>query len=429
MVLPGLLILHPCLLLLTYTYTRHIDEAINIIMPPAPTTAAATATQTVSDIVSGKLKQRGDSSSPSAPKKYDLRFPHYLGDWLRSIPLVDEGPAQDDFDEPHYKRKRTIIDDHPEIEKLYGYDASTINVAVLATLAQVVLAYIFGRILTDWNFTMVAVAYVCGGSFATLQGVILHEVSHNLAAPTTLINRWVGNVSNIIIIVPIAQSFRRYHLEHHTYQGVEDYDPDLPLKWEIEWVRNNPVFKFFWLFIYGIMYIGRGLAMGKELSRWELYNWAWTAVCDVVLYNIVGTRGMIYMVISVILGFGFHPGAAHFIQEHYTFKDGQETYSYYGTGNKFWLNIGYHNEHHDFVKVPWSKLPEVKRIAPEYYDNLIYHTSWWGVLYAFVSSSLMAPQSRVVRPIDKHRDARKLRIPEKDSELAKTLKAKHNAEN
>ncbi|KAJ2881402.1 sphingolipid delta-4 desaturase, partial [Coemansia asiatica] len=68
--------------------------------------------------------------------------------------------------------------------------------------------------------------------------------------------------------------------------------------------------------------------------------------------------------------------------------------------------------HHDFPLVPWTKLPEIKRIAPEYYDNLAYHTSWFAVLYMFITSSLLAPQSRVVRTLDAHRYARKnLKVP------------------
>ena len=36
---------------------------------------------------------------------------------------------------------------------------------------------------------------------------------------------------------------------------------------------------------------------------------------------------------------------------------GQETNDYYGWLNRIQLNIGYHNEHHDFPSVPWNRLP------------------------------------------------------------------------
>ena len=44
------------------------------------------------------------------------------------------------------------------------------------------------------------------------------------------------------------------------------------------------------------------------------------------------------------------PIAAHFIQEHFTWTDKQETYSYYGPLNFIGLNIGYHNERHDITR-------------------------------------------------------------------------------
>ncbi|KAI9599368.1 fatty acid desaturase-domain-containing protein [Syncephalis fuscata] len=339
---------------------------------------------------------------------FDRRYPLYLGDWERSVPYVDDNFAEDDLDEPHFKRKRQILHDHPELVHLYGYDVSTIYVALFAAFIQTFFAFLFGRVLVDYNVSMLIFSYVIGGTATALYGVILHECTHNLASSSPLMNRFCGLVANIGIPVPIAMSFRRYHLEHHTYQGVFGRDPDLPMDWEVRLIRGNMITKFIWVLIYPVMYVVRGAAQGKALSEWEKYNWAWTICTDSLVVYFCGWRGLLYLFLSLWMGYSLHPGAAHFIQEHYTFNDGQETYSYYGSGNKVLMNIGYHNEHHDFAHIPWSRLPAVRRIAPEYYDTLAYHTSWWMVIWRFIMDPAFGPQSRVGRTEKAHKDARKM---------------------
>ena len=43
-------------------------------------------------------------------------------------------------------------------------------------------------------------------------------------------------------------------------------------------------------------------------------------------------------------------------------------------------------EHHDLMRVPWSRLPQVRRIAPEFYDSLVFHRSWTRLLFKFLSA-------------------------------------------
>lgn len=331
-----------------------------------------------------------------------------LGNWKRSIPYVNKDFARDTRDDPHIKRKLNILKDHPEVQYLEGYDVWSIPITVMAVAVNLLMAYFWGRV---WSFSLVPfllTAYFIGGSMTHIIGVILHEATHNAMHPSPTVNKAMLFFSNLIIPVPVGASFRRYHFEHHTYQGVEGKDPDLPLQWEISLIKGSSWRKLLFLSIYPFMYVIRGAAFGKRISSLELYNIAFTLSTDALMFYFWGYKSLLYLFISLWIGYSFHPTAAHFIQEHYTYHDKQETYSYYGPLNWIFLNIGFHNEHHDFPKIPWSRLPLVKAMAPEFYEPLKCHTSWYRVLFDFVMDPTIGPQSRCVRDHDTYKAARKM---------------------
>ena len=284
--------------------------------------------------------ERVDSFTSPKTSKVDPRDPVYLGEWERSIPYKDEGIANDNWDEPHLKRKHAILKKHPEIEKLFGYSTFTKYYCMILLSIQLTAMYAIKQYDPNY-FVVVVLAYVLGGTVTSIAGLAIHECAHNLAAETGLGNRLVGFLANSVIFFPIAASFKRYHLMHHTFQGVTTKDPDLPLPFEYKLVRGSSFLKFIWMSLYALWYVVRGAAMQKTPTNWELMNWVFCIVNDTILYNAFGYKPMIYMVLSLILGYGCHPGAAHFIQEHFTFDSGQETYSYYGWMNTFWFNVGY----------------------------------------------------------------------------------------
>lgn len=156
----------------------------------------------------------------------------------------------------------------------------------------------------------------------------------------------------------------------------------------------------------------------KPPTRQEFYNLVIQLIFDTIVVYFFGWRVMFYLVVGTLLAMGLHPVAGHFISEHYMFAKGFETYSYYGPLNFITFNVGvsvwhkrqdkshglshinfpqYHNEHHDFPAVPGSRLPEVKRIAAEFYDDMPQHTSWTRVLYDFIMDPAVGPYARIKR--------------------------------
>jgi len=79
-----------------------------------------------------------------------------------------------------------------------------------------------------------------------------------------------------------------------------------------------------------------------------------------------GAKPIGFLFLSSILVISLHPVGGRWIQEHYlTFPGDRETFSYYGPLNPVAFNVGYHNEHHDLMRVPWSRLPALRRMASE----------------------------------------------------------------
>ena len=93
--------------------------------------------------------------------------------------------------------------------------------------------------------------------------------------------------------------------------------------------------------------------------------------------------------------------SGHIVAEQFEFIKGQETYSYYGPLNWITYNVGYHIEHHDFPKIPGWRLPQLRRIAPEFYTTLPSYSSWTRVIYDFIIGENMSLFGRVKREIAK----------------------------
>jgi len=57
------------------------------------------------------------------------------------------------------------------------------------------------------------------------------------------------------------------------------------------------------------------------------------------------------------------------LSEHAGSDDVNPTRSYYGWLNVLLFNTGYHNEHHTFPNVAWTRLPKLRKRAPQVFSS------------------------------------------------------------
>lgn len=158
----------------------------------------------------------------------------------------------------------------------------------------------------------------------------------------------------------------------------------------------------------------------KELCYFAVDSLATTLLHLVVLWG-GGWRGLLYLVLSMGFGNGFlmHPLIGFWLMQHLCqatesntpeapssssvkgrdfsragtsgYISMQPTVSYDGSALWNLLNFNQlsHVEHHDFSRIPWTKAPQLRRTAPEFYgvsgkNGLRSITSVWSLMSHWV---------------------------------------------
>jgi sphingolipid 4-desaturase/C4-monooxygenase len=296
----------------------------------------------------------------------------------------------------HKKRAKLIISEHPEIRTLIGRNPYTIFIAAACVILQTGLAIL----LKDASWLLVFLtAYIIGAFASHVLFIAIHECTHNLLFKNKTLNIWAGIFANLPLVFPSSVSFQRYHLKHHAHMGVSELDADMPFEWEARLINNRWYGKAIWLLFFPVFQLLRPFRLKLDLfDGWTIINWIIQFAFMAAVIYFLGTKATMFLVMSFFFSIGLHPLGARWIQEHYlTHGDEQETKSYYGILNKINLNVGYHNEHHDFPSIPWNNLPRVKNIASRHYDTLGYHTSYTGLLFRFLFDKDLSLYSRTRR--------------------------------
>ncbi len=296
--------------------------------------------------------------------------------------------------DPHKFRRKEILKKYPEIQRLMGYENKTKYVVTILLTMQLFLAFYAQNLSAFWWFVSV---YLLGATIAHSIFTAIHETSHHLAFKSLWANRCFAIFINLPLGVPVAMGFEKYHFSHHRNLGHLQKDPDIPLVSEAKMFYSS-MGKLLWLFIQPLTYVLRPLIKSPEkLTRWEWGNIVLQVLFDAALVNVLGWPCLIFLLLSTFVGMSIHPMATHFIAEHYVVREKQETYSYYGPMNYLTFNFGHHVEHHDFPSIPWTKIARLKKIAPEFYENLYIHKSWVGFMWEFIFSKEINLFSRITR--------------------------------
>ncbi len=298
--------------------------------------------------------------------------------------------------EPHRIRTRQILKEHPEMRKLIGKNPKTVFAIFGIVAFQVVLAWLVSA--QSW-WVIILAAYFLGAFADHALFVMIHECAHGLLFKNRSANRLAGILANLPQLFPSSVSFERYHIKHHSFQGVHELDADLPNRWEARLINNYFIGKVTWLLFYPFFQVFRvsRLKEIKPFDKWIALNLVMEVVFVTAIWLLFGPRAIVYLLLSFFFSVGLHPLGARWIQEHYLTHKEQETYSYYGVLNTVAFNVGYHNEHHDFPSIPWNKLPKIRQTAPGFYNTLYYHTSWTKLFFRFLFDREISLYSRVVR--------------------------------
>jgi sphingolipid delta-4 desaturase len=284
--------------------------------------------------------------------------------------------------ELHAERRRQMLARHPEIARLYGPCPRTKYICLGLVIVQLAAAFVLRD--ASWWWLLFA-AYAFGGVVNHALLLAIHELSHSLAFRRPWLNRVFAVFVNLPVGVPVSETFRYYHLLHHAHQGDARLDVDLPTVVEGRLLQSS-FGKTLWLAGHGIAYTLRPLFVHpKKPSSAEIVQFAVQLAFNAAIFHWWGAKALAYLPISSLIVMGLHPIAGHYVTEHHAFRRGQHTYSYYGPLNRITFNIGYHNEHHDFPYVPGSRLAELHRLAPEFYEHLLHHDSRTNALLRFLA--------------------------------------------
>ncbi len=365
-----------------------------------------------------------NTDRPTRRAGFRLRFhPRVLGTPAPVFPgfEIDICDRVDDTARPdavwHRQRARAMLQTHPEIRELFGHTSITAFWCLLFAGAQLVLAA-SASWMSVW--LLVVVAWVFGAWINMNLFTLAHECNHNLVFKRTSWNRWLFTLTSLPMLLSGHHTWWIEHHVHHNDLGArKDFIKRRRSFLLLTRVLTPMVVPFslfmlvtqlgraaFGLFVYVISALrghlnpdDKAMAILADehlisgYDRYKLRHWAvWYPLLSLVMVGTLvwlgGWKPLLYLLLAQAFMTGFlHPVMFGLILNNSHFhghRRYQPSSSYYGWMNWITFNFGLHTEHHDFASIPWSRLPQLRKIAPEYYDTLAPTPSYAGLALQFV---------------------------------------------
>ena len=312
----------------------------------------------------------------------------------------------------HLEMRREILRAHPEVRHLFGAEPR----GVLAAIAILAVHWTIVWAVAQTNIAVVfLVALFVGQVTIHAAGALVHESAHFL-----VVRQRRGKLAFDLLIEVITTSFARqltYQHEHVTshHAHLGNYERDYehedvcrftarrrhraahPVAQRVLTIAELAVHLLPGGFLIAdrlfLPYYRRAtgqavadaqrvIGASRATSAERALFIAVSLATNVFLWMAFGFLGWLYHVwsLSLFLGKCGVTNLGQSLAEHPGDDDVNPTRSTYWWGNKLLFNTGYHNEHHTFPNVPWTRLPALKALAPEVFGRVegrSYFVCWW----------------------------------------------------
>lgn len=328
----------------------------------------------------------------------------------------------------HQERKKAILAKYPEVKELCKPDwTMTVPFAIAYLTAHLSLSVYIGKHDVAWPLVF-GLSYIFGAWFCFLLQSCGHEGVHGNVFKSYTMNRIHGFLCFVSLWpLPFESYWHPEHLYHHIVvvdKAIRYGHQQRPLWHKITIPLVAPFILMFWLAVlstvqfffccgtvamYAVGLRSKPLPermpippysnFPSMISYHSMLNYVLSACFWYFWFTNFGIKAVFYLIAGSGFSNGLHPLGMRNVQEHLVQVKNQPTYSLYYSDVWEWLhpfvglNINYHIEHHDFSNIPFNKLPRLRRIAPEFYENMNNYTSYTQVWKKFTFEKGILPSA------------------------------------